>query len=466
MATEIHSHTLALCPQCYGKVQARITERDGRIYLEKFCPDHGFSETMISSDAQWYRESISYVKPKELPLKRNVDYWKGCPESCGFCPEHQQHTCLPVIEITSACNLSCPICLKQFSQPFELTVDEFAAILDNLFQCERAINVINLSGGEPFLHPELAELLRLAADKGVTQVTISTNGLLLLDNKELRMRIRESGAIVALQFDGFDRNAYGLLRGNDLLEDKREIIRLMEEEGIKYSLVSTIASGINDREIKGITDFFFSSKAISLMFQPITFTGRAVDFQGGERITIPDVVREIEKSGFVKKGDFNPLPCSHYSCFALAYYFILGEDRFLGLKEFLGQDEYLNVIANKTLPGLDSQGFSSIRNRLYELWSLSDSGSTDEQILARIRTVLKNMEGRDLPSKERLSLGIRSMKAIFIHDFMDVNTFDFGRLIKCCNPYPQKDGRLVPMCAQNVLFQEDKNIIGGLHDLE
>jgi uncharacterized radical SAM superfamily Fe-S cluster-containing enzyme len=176
------------------------------------------------------------------------------------------------------------------------------------------------------------------------------------------------------------------------------------------------------------------------------------------KLTIPDVVHAIERSAYVNKGDFNPLPCSHYSCFALAYYFILGEGKFLSLKNFLGAPDYLNVIANKTLPGLDSAGFDVIRNRLYDVWSLSDAGSLGEQALKRIQEVLRSAASDGIDPKKLVALGTASMKAIFIHDFMDATTLDFGRLIKCCNPYPQRDGRLIPMCAQNIFFQSGKEI--------
>jgi len=49
-------------------------------------------------------------------------------------------------------------------------------------------------------------------------------------------------------------------------------------------------------------------------------------------------------------------------------------------------------------------------------------------------------------------LGKTHMKAIFIHQFMDVYNFDFSRLVKCCNPYAQPNNKLVSMCAQNVIF--------------
>jgi uncharacterized radical SAM superfamily Fe-S cluster-containing enzyme len=190
------------------------------------------------------------------------------------------------------------------------------------------------------------------------------------------------------------------------------------------------------------------------MFQPVTFTGKAAGLDiNKNRITIPDIVREIEKSKYVNKGDFNPLPCSHFSCFALSYYLIVEPGHFLSLKDFLGKEKFLDHIANKTLPGMDENGFLSMKERIYELWSAADSNDLNEKVLKRIKEVLKEMESGGFSSKQALSMGIRSMKAIFIHHFMDLHNMDFGRLMKCCNPYPQPDGRLIPMCAQNVFFQ-------------
>lgn len=453
----IFNYTMALCPVCRAKVQARIIEVEGKVYLEKLCGEHGSSRVMISSDAEWYGNSVQYVKPRQIPLEFNVKEFKGCPESCGFCPQHQQHTCLPVIEIITDCNMSCPVCLKNLDPKFRMSRDEFAGIVDMLLRCEERVDVLNISGGEPTLHPELIDFLHLTRERGVMQSTVSTNGLIFLRSPQFRARFKETGAIVALQFDGFQPRTYEVLRGQDLAKEKLEIIRILEEEGIRYSLITTLANGVNagegNDEITDIVNFFFESKAISLMFQPIALTGEAAQFDDTVRITIPDVVHAIERSPKVHKGDFNPLPCSHFSCFALAYYFILGDGRFLSLKEFLGHDRYLDLIANKTLPGLDDNGFEAIRNRLYDVWSLADAGSLGEQALTRIQQALREASACDMTPQKIFSLGAESMKGIFIHDLMDAATLDFGRLVKCCNPYPQTDGRLIPMCAQNIFFQ-------------
>jgi len=449
---EIFSYTYAICVECDAKIQARIIAEDKKVYLEKCCPTHGISQELISSDVTWYRDSRNYVKPKQLPLEHKVESFVSCPESCGSCSQHQQHTCLPVIEITQKCNLECPVCLKDLNKTPYITVEEFGSIIDDLLRYEGKVDVINISGGEPLLHPDFITLLEIAYQKGITQVTVSTNGEPLLHNAKIRQAFKDTGAIIALQFDGFAKETYIRLRGENISGDKQQIITLLEKESIHYSLVATISNNLNDTEITQITNFFFDSQAISLMFQPVTYVGSATTLYEGERITTFDVIKEIEKSSYVKEGDFNPLPCSHYSCFALSYYIKLGNNNYISLKEFL-DEEYLDVIANKTLPGLDAQGLLSIRNRIYELWSAADSSSLDSEVLQRIKSILNELSSCACDPQKSLALGMESMKAIFIHEFMDKHTFDFARIVKCCNPYAFKDGSLIPMCVQNVFRQ-------------
>lgn len=447
----VYAHTTALCPVCNSLVPARVVERNGRIELDKLCPQHGISAPLICSDPAWYRTGRAYVKPGQAPLALSNDTFSGCPDSCGLCPEHRQHTCLPVIEITSACNLDCPVCLKDRTSPFGMSAAEYRHVLLQLQGCEGGIPVLNLSGGEPTLHPEFAEILAISADCGVMQTTVSTNGLRLLEEGELRKLFRETGTIAALQFDGFEAETWQRLRGVDLAAQKLELIALLEAEGVRYSLTATVQNGVNAQEITAITDFFFRSQALSLMFQPVAFTGAATLLNPGERLTIPDVVRRIEQSVFVQTGDFNPLPCCHPNCFALAYYLKLDDGEFLGLKDFLGRDNYLELIANRTLPGLDAAGYGLIRERIYDFWSAADSSNNNERVLQRLRAILRELAATPFTPKRAFELGSASMKGIFIHHFMDRDTFDLGRLMQCCNHYPQIDGRLLPICAQNNL---------------
>lgn len=448
----IYYYTDAICNICKNRSSAKAIKSGDKVFLEKFCPDHGFNYDLLSSDVLWFENSLQYIKPKESPKKYSVSDYKGCPDSCGFCPEHQQHVCLPVIEITSVCDLVCPVCLKKDQDNYFYTYSEFEKIIDNLIASEENLDVINLSGGEPTLHPNIIEFINLCNKKNIAQTTVSTNGLKLLKDIEFRQKFKDSGAIAAIQFDGFSRETYLKMRGEDLLDQKIELINILTNENIPFSLVATIAKNLNDNEIQKLSDFLFESSALSLMIQPLCFTGSAANFDISHRYTISDVVHELEKSKYIKKGDFNPLPCSHYSCFALSYY-INGEDgNYYSLIDFLGKENFLDTISNKTLPGLDYDGFSLIKDRLYQLWSAADSSDLNDRVITRIQKILRELNTCGYNRKSSLKLGMSNMKAIFIHHFMDAYNFEFGRVIKCCNPYPQKDGRFIPICVQNVFY--------------
>lgn len=453
---EIYYHTMGLCSFCKRKVQARVIAKNGQVLIKKYCSEHGVSYGLVSSDLDWFEKSVDYVKPQQLPLTRKVDDFKGCPDSCGLCPQHEQHTCMPVIEITNVCNMECPICLKNPLGRFDMSTDEFKCILRDLERYEGTVPVVNLSGGEPTLNPNLIEILNAAKASSVLQTTISTNGLKLLGDQNLRRVLKDTDTLVALQFDGFRDETYKHLRGRPLTAQKMTLIETMEREGLKYSLVATIMEGVNADEVADITDFFFQSKAISLMFQPACFTGRANQFNANHfaepyrRSTIPDIIEQAANSKWVKREDFNPLPCSHHTCFALAYFLKTDEMSYVSVKDFLGEESFLNMIANRTLPGLDYESFKMIKNKVFELWSASDCCDEEQRILLRIRGIMDELNKTRFSSLGCLEAGERSLKAIFIHQFMDVDNFDFSRLVKCCTHYPQTDGRLIPMCAYNV----------------
>ena len=52
----------------------------------------------------------------------------------------------------------------------------------------------------------------------------------------------------------------------------------------------------------------------------------------------------------------------------------------------------------------------------------------------------------------------RRIKSIFIHAFQDVETFDLSRVRRCCQAYPQPDGRLIPICVHNVLRRKPNGV--------
>ena len=69
--------TRSICPKCLATIDAQILLQDGRVVMRKRCRDHGWFESLISSDAEMYLNSLRYNKPGTLPLGFSTEWWRG-----------------------------------------------------------------------------------------------------------------------------------------------------------------------------------------------------------------------------------------------------------------------------------------------------------------------------------------------------------------------------------------------------
>ncbi len=184
-----------------------------------------------------------------------------------------------------------------------------------LIYVEGQIDVLNISGGEPLLHPQLLEIIDEAlGHPEVVRVSISTNGLALLNQPILVEEIHKRNVVISLQFDGFNDRVYEVLRGRRLLKQKLDILDLLSRQDMSTSLTVTAADQLNTDQFPQIIDYLFSHPhTISLMIQPLSFSGRGSDLRGHVgRLTIPDITRILGEMGDkrISTSDFTPLPCS------------------------------------------------------------------------------------------------------------------------------------------------------------
>lgn len=63
------------------------------------------------------RRCKDFIKPGDRPLQFRQRTEFGWPYDCGLCPDHEQHSCLALIEITEHCNLTCPVCFAESAPP-------------------------------------------------------------------------------------------------------------------------------------------------------------------------------------------------------------------------------------------------------------------------------------------------------------------------------------------------------------
>src|SRR5436305_5103898 len=214
--------TRSLCPHCRRLVDAKIVVRGRRVYFRKRCPEHGSFEDFVCSDVAYY-DRHEFDQPARVPRDYGVEPQRGCPYDCGLCTEHEQHTCIALVEVTSGCNLKCPMCFAE-SGPGGQHIDfaTFTRMVDRAVQLEGVLDVLQLSGGEPTLHPELLRMVRYACEQPIQAVMINTNGVRLAHDRGLVERLAEmrDRLEIYLQFDGLDDSAYTALRGEKLLETK------------------------------------------------------------------------------------------------------------------------------------------------------------------------------------------------------------------------------------------------------
>ena len=157
---------LSICSTCFRKVEAKIVFQDGNVLMLKRCPEHGPERVLMADDVDYYRRCREvFIKPPEMPLAYNTPVKWGCPYDCGLCTDHEQHSCLSLVEINDHCNLRCPICYAE-SGPDRLssrTLPEIERMLDAVVRNEGEPDVVQISGGEPTIHPRVLRRARCRA---------------------------------------------------------------------------------------------------------------------------------------------------------------------------------------------------------------------------------------------------------------------------------------------------------------
>ena len=249
--------TQSLCPECLALVPAKIVERNGRVYFRKRCPAHGPREDFVCSDVGWF-DRTNFSLPGKVPFAFGIEPQRGCPYDCGLCTEHEQHTCLGLLEITSACNLECPMCFAASGPDgVHLSIDDCRRAIDRLVEVEGQPEILQLSGGEPTIHPAFFEIFEYACDQPIDIVMVNTNGIRLAHDRAFVVRLAEQKhrAEIYLQFDGFDERGIEVLRGESLVETKLRAIEALGAAGLHTTLVCTLHPGVNEREMGRIVQF-------------------------------------------------------------------------------------------------------------------------------------------------------------------------------------------------------------------
>lgn len=450
---ELVKETISICPDCLAKIPAFVWKRGEQVFMEKTCEQHGDFAALLASDARHY-----YVADEEI---EQVACCCGPSQHCG--DQVANHSCNMLIEITQSCNLTCPTCYAGSSPQNKsfLSVEDFTAMLDNLLdQGKGNADLIQLSGGEPTIHPEFFTLVEIALEKGIKQVYINTNGIRLAQRKFAeRLASYGSRVSVYLQFDGFREKVLLMLRGRgDLLKTKLNAADLCEEFGLNTVPVMTITRGINDDELGEFLEFALErpNSIRKVMIQPAMYSGRYDNPALMDRLTLGDVVRRIcDQTGDVFcDDDFTPIPCSDPNCFSTAVA-LRGPEGLIPVSRYLPKYQNWADENNRDLIAAVADTFDESTSFNDLLTKVVDSGALQDMEEATVDQLLDLLEA--MPSDANTE-NWDGMFAIGIKPFMDAYTYDQDRIDKCCVHIISADGTPVSFCEYNAINRPQGNL--------
>jgi uncharacterized radical SAM superfamily Fe-S cluster-containing enzyme len=454
--------TKSLCRMCKAPVDGRIVFREGAVWLLKRCPDHGEQECLLSSSVTWYLEALSFSSPS-VPVPREPErVRRGCPFDCGPCASHQQALFLPVIPITSACNMKCPICytINRNDGAFFLTRAEMDRILDRLCEGGETPDIINFTGGEPTLHPLLAHFLEACGERGIQRLTVSTNGL-RLGEEEYVAQLAELDARVVISHHTLRPDRDRMMSARDTVRAKTEALAVLERHGVATTLLPSIARGVNDDEIGTLFDLVVEKEYIrSLELHTLAFTGAGgAGFDRAARITVPDLHARLEEAtgGRVSATDFVPSPLAHPHCYSICYLLLLGDGDYIPLARLMDRGKIHALLRESLYIEPSAELDELFRSIIDELWADPDRVPRSERILATLRRLLGELFPVNAPDPglaEKRRIAERSFKAIYIHSHMDEENFDVSRAMHCCVGVPDASGGIIPTCSYNVMHRE------------
>lgn len=446
--------TRSVCPACLDMVDAQRIVRDGKMYLRKYCPLHGFSEALAYSDAQWYLETLQSPKPGSFPFGTSTAVQRGCPYDCGLCPSHQQHSCVMIVDITDHCPVNCPVCFVSNKNSYFMSPQEFESVLDNVIRCEGHLDAraLSFSGGEPTVHPNMLQFARMALDRKpyINRLCVNTAGLRIAQDPEFVHQLAELGVEIDIQFDGFTPETYLTLRGKDLSEMKLKALENLEKYGVNTNVFVTLAKYVNDHELGRIALELLPKRFVrSLVIQPMILLGSGLTryrIDPLDRMTTPDAIDCLEKQtgGTIKRSDFEHVPCSNPNCGAVTYVFAFNESEIVTLPTLFGQERYRKLLRNEFLLRV-GQVARTAKDLL---------GEFDAETQKGMETLFKGTDCCCGPLGKRTMGRDRDMKLVSIHSFMDRYTLDVDRLMRCCTVYLFPDKRIVPLCAYNTLYRQ------------
>jgi 7,8-dihydro-6-hydroxymethylpterin dimethyltransferase len=443
-----HGQTTSLCPECYALVPAKIIFDDGNVYYQKRCKTHGISKALISTDIPFYKLAQDYIKPGDRPNVFQTRTEEGCPYDCGLCPDHEQHSCLGLIDVNEACNLSCPMCFADSStaKTYHRPLAEIEKMMDALVASEGEADLLQLSGGEPTIHPQIIEIIEAAKRRPIRHIMLNTNGIRIAQDEAFVEQLAsfKPGFEVYLQFDSLRPSVLKHLRGADLTRIRKEALEALEKHNISTTLVVVVKRGQNDDELGDIIKYALKWKCIrGITFQPVQDAGRNEDFDPStDRFVLSDIRKAIIAAGTAfEAGDIIPLPCNPESI-AIGYALRNGET-IAPITSYFPRDMLVQALPN----AITFEKYPELHKEILNFFSLATVECNNPERLDALLCCLPQ-----IPVPE--GMGYENIFRIAIVEFLDAHNFCISRVKRSCVHFVTPNGQIIPFDTYNLFYRD------------
>ncbi len=448
--------TQSFCQQCDNinrLVDTHVVTKDNEVFLRKFCPTCGESMVKISTDYDYYKQCEAYLKQPDLPEKSLTQVLRGCPYDCGVCPQHQNHPCLALFNVTDECNMKCNICYYAAEPGLgnHRSMEEISQMLDTLLETESEPDLIQVTGGEPTTHPQIMEILQFLKKSPVRHLMLNTNGIRIAEDEAFVKALKKLGAgfEVYLQFDSLQKEVLQDIRARDMREVRRKALAMLEKHNVSTTIVSVIKKGLNDKEIPQILAFSRKYRCIrGVVFQPVQEVGR-IKAEGDFRITLSEIrqiVVEDEGNPFTA-ADMIPLPCDPHKIGVGYAAKTMGIDKegapYANLMPVTGQIPKEMITEQRGTVAFEQD--RAFVKTIVETVSL-DTAMGESILKDKIKTKLFCCWPSFLSPAD---MGYENVYRIVIMEFSDVYNFDTTNIKRECN-FMIEPNRVIPFSTYNM----------------
>jgi uncharacterized radical SAM superfamily Fe-S cluster-containing enzyme len=327
------------------------------------------------------------------------------------------------------------------------TLKEVEGMLDIIVASEGAPDVVQLSGGEPTIHPDFFAILDIAKTKPIRHLMVNTNGIRIANDPGFAEKLASymPDFEIYLQFDSFRPAVLEQMRGKDLTGIRIKALERLNALNLSTTLVVTVQQGLNDDEMGPIIEFALQQPCVrGVTFQPTQVAGRTEHFNPAtDRITMTGVRQGIlDQTNIFQSNDLIPVPCNP-DALVMGYALKLAGQVF-PLTRYIDPAHLLDNSRNTIVYEQDSV----LHEHLIKIFSTGISVDRVEENMKQLLCCL--------PQIQAPGLSYDNLFRIIIMRFIDAYDFDVRSVKKSCVHIVHKDGRIIPFETMNLFYRDEK----------